>query len=149
MTDSATAIEEAEILHPNYNCLYVKRKRFDGYEGGWESHLAFQDPVAEIVVIVSELMLPEQLYQIVHTSSAFSDEIYSYMTRHRKEIKRIHVSYLAKIGSLPTAPAQKKMLENSFMQTLITDIQSVIEVNCNQSRIQSILYNKTYIVQTI
>lgn len=124
MTDSATAIEEAEFLHPNYNWLYVKRKRFNGYEGGWENHLPSQDPVAEIVAILSELMLSEQCYQIVHTSSSFSSEIYSYMTRHGKEIKRIHVSYQAINGSLPTAPAEKKMLANSFMHSLITDIQS-------------------------
>jgi len=79
MTDSATAIEEAEFLHPNYNWLYVQRKRFDTFEGGWESHIPSQDPVAEIVAILSKLTLSEQCYQIVHMSSSFSDEIFSYM----------------------------------------------------------------------
>lgn len=123
LTDSSAAIEEAEILHPNYNWMYIKRKRFSANEGGWESHIPSGDPVNEVVAILTELTLAEQCDQLVHTLSSFSNEILSSMTRHGKQVKKVKVSFPEINGSLPYKPAEKKKIADAFMESLNADIQ--------------------------
>ena len=53
LTDDENAVEEALHLFPGHKWVYLNRTRFRGAEGGWENHIPSDDPVQEVVALLS------------------------------------------------------------------------------------------------
>jgi len=88
-TDDATAIDEAHEFHPEYNWMYLKKKRHRGSEGGWENQIPGDSPADEMVAMLSEFRLAQQCDIFVHTSSTFSNSIYRSMVATGRSILRL------------------------------------------------------------
>eukprot|EP00566_Odontella_aurita_P015361 CAMPEP_0113550260 /NCGR_PEP_ID=MMETSP0015_2-20120614/13887_1 /TAXON_ID=2838 /ORGANISM="Odontella" /LENGTH=352 /DNA_ID=CAMNT_0000451055 /DNA_START=454 /DNA_END=1512 /DNA_ORIENTATION=+ /assembly_acc=CAM_ASM_000160 len=90
-TDDANAIEEARGVHPEYNWMYVTKKRYRGKEGGWQEHFPSGDPTFEVIALMAELKLAGYCDTLVHTVSSFSDVLYDEMTAAGKIVTRLKV----------------------------------------------------------
>mmetsp|Transcript_1624 Transcript_1624/g.4350 ORF Transcript_1624/g.4350 Transcript_1624/m.4350 type:complete len:563 (-) Transcript_1624:94-1782(-) len=88
-TDDASAIEEARELHPNYNWVYLERKRHRGSEGGWENQTPSKKPVEEVMVLLAIFELAKQCDTFVHTNSNLADVIYNSMISTGRPVRRI------------------------------------------------------------
>eukprot|EP00567_Pseudictyota_dubia_P001634 CAMPEP_0197468106 /NCGR_PEP_ID=MMETSP1175-20131217/65913_1 /TAXON_ID=1003142 /ORGANISM="Triceratium dubium, Strain CCMP147" /LENGTH=284 /DNA_ID=CAMNT_0043004201 /DNA_START=764 /DNA_END=1618 /DNA_ORIENTATION=- len=90
-TDDANAIDEAEDFHPEYNWMYLAKKRYRGKEGGWKGHFPSGDPTFEVIALMAELELAGQCDVLVHTVSNFADVLYDEMASTGKNITRLKV----------------------------------------------------------
>jgi len=86
LTDDQNAIDEAEAQYPTYNWMYWDRPRFRGAEGGYESQMPSNDPMHEMLVMLSTFELVEHCNALMHSSSGFSDIIFNYMKEGTKRI---------------------------------------------------------------
>lgn len=50
LTDDENAVEEALYLFPEYKWVYF---RYRGAEGGWENHIPSDNPMQEVVALLS------------------------------------------------------------------------------------------------
>ena len=88
-TDDANAIDEALEFHPEYNWMYLKKKRHRGSEGGWENQIPGDSPAEEMVAVQAIFRLAQQCNVLVHTESGFSNVIYNSMIGTGRPILRL------------------------------------------------------------
>jgi hypothetical protein len=74
-TDDHNAIGEALTNFPQYNWMYIDRKRHKGAEGGWENQLPSDDPKSEMVVLQSIFRLARKCTRLVRTTGNFGNLI--------------------------------------------------------------------------
>lgn len=74
-TDDHNAIGEALKNFPQYNWMYINRKRHKGAEGGWENQLPSDDPKFEMVVLQSIFYLARKCTRLVRTTGNFGNLI--------------------------------------------------------------------------
>lgn len=68
LTDDQSTIDEAHILHPEYNWLYLNRTRHYGSKGR-DSHIPSGDPSLELLNILADLKIAEKCDKLVHGTS--------------------------------------------------------------------------------
>ena len=90
-TDDAHAIGETVELHPDYNWMYMNKRRYRGTEGKQGVYMPSHDPVMEVLDIYSTFRLAMHCDILVHSKSAFSPAIYDYMASTRRNITRIEI----------------------------------------------------------
>ena len=88
-TDDANAIDEAIEFHPEYNWMYLKKKRHRGSEGGWENQVPGDSPEEEMIAMQAIFRLAQQCNVLVHTKSGFSEVIYDSMVATGRPILRL------------------------------------------------------------
>ena len=90
-TDDAHAIGETVELHPDYNWMYMNKRRYRGTEGKQGVYMPSHDPVMEVLDIYSTFRLAMHCDILVHSKSTFADAIYAYMVSTGRKIKRIMI----------------------------------------------------------
>jgi hypothetical protein len=88
-TDDANAIDEALEFHPQYNWMYLEKKRHRGSEGGWENQVPGDSPLEEVVIMLAEFRLAQDCDILVHTASSYSDVLYDSMVTTGRPIERL------------------------------------------------------------
>ena len=71
--------------------MYLNISRHRGSSGGYENHIAADNPANEVIAILSIFKLAKQCDTFVHGYSQFADEIYSKMVLTGKNITRLRV----------------------------------------------------------
>ena len=79
LTDDSNAIGEAKTLFPRFHWMTIDRPRFKSDEGGWEHQLPSNDPVFEVIVLLSTFRLVQECDSIVITDSSFGRLLAKYM----------------------------------------------------------------------
>jgi len=69
LTDDETTIEEATLLHPNYNWVYLNKTRHRGPAEYASKHVVSNDPVQEVLHMLAEQTLAGQCHKGVHGKS--------------------------------------------------------------------------------
>jgi hypothetical protein len=67
LTDDYNAVEEALYLFPEYKWVYLNRTRYRGAEGGWENHIPSDNPVQEVVALLSIFRLARKCMSMKST----------------------------------------------------------------------------------
>lgn len=83
LTDDANAIGEATTQFPQYNWMYLDRKRHKGAKGGFENQVPSKNPKQETIVIMSILKLVRQCSSLIHTSGNFAELLIGEMASAR------------------------------------------------------------------
>lgn len=90
-TDDGNAIDEIHEFHPEYNWMYLKKKRHRGSEGGWENQIQSDSPAQEVIALLAVFEIAQKCDVLVHTNSGFSNMIYDSMIKTGRDISRIRV----------------------------------------------------------
>lgn len=90
LTDDQNAIEESQVLHPDYNWMFIDRPRHRGASGGWENQIPSDDPKLEVIVLLSIFRLVRQCSSFIHTSSNFASLLKREMQDEHKD-KDLHI----------------------------------------------------------
>ena len=90
-TDDQNAVEEAITHHPSYNWMYFNISRHRGSSGGYENHIAANDPADEVIAILSILKLARKCDSFVKGYSTFAKQIYRSMVSTGKNITLLSV----------------------------------------------------------
>jgi hypothetical protein len=94
LTDDHNAIGEALTNFPQYNWVYIDRKRHKGAEGGWENQLPSDDPQFEMVVLQSIFRLVRKCTRLVRTTGNFGDLLQAEMRdalRGKDRLKEVNL----------------------------------------------------------
>ena len=86
-TDDDSAIEEAILLHPEYNWVYFNRTRHRG-PVEINSHIPSHDPSLEVLILLAEKHLAAQCDKGVHGKSSYFKHLQAGMIA-RKDISRL------------------------------------------------------------
>lgn len=120
-TDDANAIDEAHVLHPNYNWVYLNRTRHRGSSGGWENQVPSQDPRKEVVMLLSILELAKKCDAFAYTSSNYADVIRDAMLSTGRSIRLLRADEGLEIHhsnhSLSEAELAQKLLQMQHQRT--------------------------------
>ena len=110
LTDDEAAIEEAVLLHPNYQWKYFNKARNRGVKDS-NSHFPSNDEALETLTVLAEMQVASQCQKGVFGSSKFPLLIQMAMAkRHRREdIKNVKID--VGISQKPKEDAGKFMQE--------------------------------------
>jgi len=89
LTDDQNAIEEALLEFPEYNWIYLNRKRFRGDEGEWQDHFPSGDPKQEVIIILSIFRLVRHCNTLIHGRSGFSYYLKYEMEKEKENLQII------------------------------------------------------------
>ena len=95
LTDDANAIDEALEFHPDFNWMYLERKRHRGSEGGWENQIPSKNPALEVLYILAEFELSKKCNKLVAGPSNYADLIHFEMRMWDKNISRFDIEFEA------------------------------------------------------
>jgi len=127
-TDDANAIDEAQEFHPEYNWMYLEKKRHRGSEGGWENQIPGNSPADEMIALLSVFRLAQQCDVLIHTESGFSTFIYDSMISTGRPITRLR-------------PDSIKRGENKNLNNTVSEVQlkSLLNKKRNHTLLKKLL----------
>jgi hypothetical protein len=85
ITDDDNAVIEARKKYPDKNWVVIERPRFKGAEGGWENQVPSDDPLLEVLVLMTIFRLAGRCQVFVHSQSNLSDYILGILKTVRGE----------------------------------------------------------------
>lgn len=99
LTDDANAIGEAQTKYPEYNWMYIPRKRHKGSAGGFENQVPSNNPKQEVIIILSILKLVRQCSSLIHTYGNFAELLIGEMD-YNDDFVRVNLDELDKWNGL-------------------------------------------------
>jgi hypothetical protein len=140
LTDDQSAIEEAALLHPGYNWIYVNRTRHRGHQRK-NSHIPSGDMGLELLYILAEIRLVQKCERIIHGTSNMVDTFLNAMQYNQKD-PVVHVS----VDSDINFKEYKRNSGSQFMKDLNEKLRRAREGGVDQSSFRgSQLSNNTNI----
>ena len=127
-TDDANAVDEAVEMHPDYNWMYIKKKRHRGSEGGWENQIPSDNAVDEFVSLMSIFKLASKCDIFVYGASGLADVIANHMEATGRPIDLIRVDENDEIFSINNTNSEMELqqyLQSQSLEAKSSDVEGV------------------------